>query len=320
MATPEFWTLGALTAAIVAVAQWPRPRLRWRCLLCALLLATGGVWTDVVNENGGPALDLVFFDVGQGDALLVSTPTGEHILVDTGPRSFGGGSAVEYSVLPYLKQRGIDRLNAVVVTHPDGDHLGGLPSILRTVSVGRVLHSGQQVDTDLYGRTRRLMKEHGVSERAVKRGDAFRVGNVRFQVLGPPARPLRRGIESENGRSVVLHLAYGETDLLLPGDVEATAEQDLVRTYGSQLASRVVKVPHHGSETSSTPLFVETAVDSSGKTRAVVSVGQSNRFGMPDPNVLERWRAKGASVQSTAEDGAVWLRSDGEGVWEVQWK
>ena len=320
MANPEVWTLGALTAGVVSLAQWPRPRLRWRCLLCALLLATGGVWMDVVNENGGPALDLVFFDVGQGDALLVCAPGGKHVLVDTGPRSAGGSAAVTYSVLPFLKQRGIRHLEAVVVSHPDGDHLGGLPQILRAVSVGQVLHSGQQVDTDLYERTRRLMEEHGVSERAVERGDGFRFGSARVQVLGPPAHPSRQGIESENGQSVVLHLTYGQTDVLLPGDVEADAEQDLVRTYGQQLGSRVVKVPHHGSETSSTPPFVGAAVDTSAGTRAVVSVGRSNQFGMPDEQVLARWRDAGASVRSTAEGGAVWLRSDGEDVWSVRWQ
>lgn len=320
MANPEAWTLGALTAGVVGLAQWPRPRLRWRSLLCALLLATGGVWADITSQNAGATLDLLFFDVGQGDALLVSTPSGKHVMVDTGPRSFGGSSAAAYSVLPYLKQRGINHLEVLVVTHPDSDHLGGLPSILTTVSVGRVLHSGQQVDTDLYERTRRLMKRHGIPGQAVDRGRVLRVGEARLQVLGPPAAPSKRGIDSENGRSVVLHLAYGDTDVLLPGDVEAKAERDLVRSYGEQLESRVVKVPHHGSSTSSTRPFVEAIVDSSEETRAVVSVGQSNRFGMPDEKVLERWRTSGASVRSTAGEGAVWLRSDGENVWAVQWK
>ncbi len=320
VANPDVWTIGALIAGIVGLAQWPRPRLRWRCILCVLMLGAGGVWVGIANGEGDPTLDLVFFDVGQGDALLVSTPSGQHVMVDTGPRSFGGSSAASYSVLPFLKQRGIDHLDGVVVTHPDGDHLGGLPSILKEVSVGRVIHSGQGAGTDLYAETRRLMDRLDISERAVDRGDVFAFGNARMQVLGPPAEPSRHGIESENGRSVVLHLAYGSTEVFLPGDVERSAERDLVRSYGGQLASQVVKVPHHGSETSSTPALVRACVDASERTRAVVSVGKSNRFGMPSEDVLRRWREKGAMVQSTARGGAVWLRSDGEGVWEVQWE
>jgi len=320
VANPDMWTIGALMAGIVSLAQWPRPRLRWRCILCALMLGVGGIWVGIVNGEADPTLDLVFFDVGQGDALLVSTPSGQHVMVDTGPRSFGGGSAASYSVLPFLKRRGIDHLDAVVVTHPDGDHLGGLSSILNEVSVGRVVHSGQKVDTDLYAETRELMDRLEVSEHVVNRGDVFTFGNARMQVLGPPAEPSRHGIESENGRSVVLHLAYGTTAVLLPGDVERGDERDLVRSYGQPLASDVVKVPHHGSETSSTEPFVRTSAGTSGETRAVVSVGKSNRFGMPSKEVLGRWRKEGAVVQSTARAGAVWLRSDGKDVWEVQWK
>ena len=320
LATPDAWTLGALTAGLVSIAQWPRPRLRWRCLLCSLLLAVGGMWTETVGRNAEATLDLVFFDVGQGDAVLVSTPNGYNVLVDTGPRSFGGESAAAYTVLPFLKQQAIDHLEAVVVTHPDGDHLGGFPSILREVSVDRVLHSGQQVKTDLYTETRELMNRHNISEQSVVRGDSFAFGSTQVEVLGPPSRPLQRGIQSENGRSVVLRLSYGKVDVLLPGDVEADAERDLVRSYGRQLASRVVKVPHHGSETSSTKSFVRASVDTSAETRAVVSVGRSNQFGMPDQDVLKRWRETSTFVQSTASDGAVWLRSDGKKVWEVQWE
>jgi competence protein ComEC len=320
VAEPGVWTLGALTFIVVGLAQWPRPRVRWRCLLCALALTVAGVWAGTLGRRAQPTLDVVFFDVGQGDVVLMSTPGGEHVLVDTGPRSFGGTSAAAHTVVPYLKQRGIDHLSVVVVTHPDADHLGGLPSLLRAVSVGRVLHSGQEVETDLYERSRALLEQKAVPAREVQRGDIFSVGAVRLQVLGPPARPSRHGIDSENGRSVVLHMAYGETEILLPGDIEAGAERDLIRSYSGQLGSHVVKVPHHGSETSSTSSFVQAVTDTSRETKAVVSVGRSNRFGMPDENVLSRWEEQGASVYSTADGGAVWLGSDGESVRMVDWQ
>jgi competence protein ComEC len=116
-----------------------------------------------------------------------------------------------------------------------------------------------------------------------------------------------------------LRLTYGDVRVLLPGDIEAAAERDLVRTFGSTLQSRVVKVPHHGSGSSSTEPFVAAATGSTA-TRAVVSVGQSGRFGMPDPTVLSRWASADARVRSTAHRGAVWLRTDGRTVWSVDWR
>ena len=313
------WGLGAAVLGVVALAQWSRPRVRWRCLIAALVFATAGVWVEAASRSGAPTLDVLFFDVGQGDAVLVTTPEDRRLLIDTGPRSLSGDPAASYSVLPYLRQRGVDRLDAVVITHPDADHLGGLPKILREVSVGHVYHSGQRADTDLYLQTRRLLQKRAVPTTALVRGDEISLGKgVRAEVLGPPPHPSRRGIETENGASVVLRLSYGTVDVLFPGDIEAQAEANLVRTYGSQLDSRVVKVPHHGSKTSSTSTFVRAT--STKQTSAVVSVGRSNRFGMPSSRVLSRWRSMGDTVRTTARRGAVWLRTDGREVWPVHWK
>ena len=318
---PEPWVLGALFVGTVALAQWPRPRHRWRCVVCGLLLLAGGLWTNVLSRGERPTLDVLFFDVGQGDAALVTTPDGSRLLVDTGPRSMGGAAAASYAVLPYLEARGVRHLETVVITHPDEDHLGGLPSVLDEVSVGRVFHSGQRADTDLYRDSREALRRIGTPDTSVERGDIFSIGSsVRAQVLGPPADPERHGIDGRNGQSVVLHLAYGKTDVLLPGDVEAAAERSLVRAYDEQLDARVVKVPHHGSATSSTSSFVGHVADEKRKTTAVVSVGGDNQFGMPAPEVISRWASRGARVRTTAQTGAVWLRSDGQGVWTVPWQ
>ena len=321
MANPNPWVLGALVCGSGTLAQWPRPRYRWRCAVCALFLATAGVWAGVFEPEANPTLDLLFFDVGQGDAALITTPEERRILVDTGPRSPYGGSAAASSILPFLRRRGIHRLDLVVVTHPDEDHLGGLPAILQEVDVGKVIHSGQKADTDLFRETRRMLSRLDVRSSSVQRGDVLSVGrSIRIEVLGPPVHPERWGIESENGRSVVLRVGYGRTDVLLPGDIEAAAEQALVQMYERDLGSRVVKLPHHGSETSSTSAFVHACVDSSRETHAVVSVGRENRFGMPSGDVLARWRSEEAQLHSTARTGAVWLRSDGEQIWTVHWR
>ncbi len=320
MAVADPWVLGALVAGLVALAQWPRPRNRWRWIIVGVLLTTVSVWRPTAERGAASALDVLFFDVGQGDAVLVSTPRDRHMLVDTGPHSPSGG-AVKFALLPYLERWGIERLDVVAISHSDEDHLGGLPTLLREVSVGRVVHNGRPVDTELYTKTRRLLDRKGVPQRTVRRGDTLSIDpDMRTQVLSPPRHPARRGIEGENDASVVLHLGYGEVDLLLPGDVESTAERDLVRTYGRQLESRMVKVPHHGSTTSSSPDFVRAVSETDGKSHAIVSAGRGDQYGMPSEEILARWKRHGASVHSTAQEGAVWMRTDGKEVWQVRWK
>lgn len=140
-----------------------------------------------------------------------------------------------------------------------------------------------------------------------------------MQILAPPYDENAQ-IETRNNASVVLRVSYGNVDVLLPGDVEAKAEKNLVRKYGDQLESEVVKIPHHGSSTSSTPSFVQAVSGSDGGSYAVVSVGREDQYGMPHEIVLSRWKTHGTCMHSTAENGAVWMRTDGKGVWPVSWR
>lgn len=316
MPVPNLWVLGALGAGLIALAQWPRPRLRWRWVIVGVFFVTISVWSSIAERSAAPTLDVVFFDVGQGDAALLRTPSDRHILVDAGPRS-PSSAAAEFAILPFLEQWGIRELDLVVISHSDEDHLGGLPTLLEEIKVRRVVHNDQSADTELYDQTRRLLLEKSVQHGGVDRGDVLQIGSsVQAQVLGPPRSD---PFESENDASVVLRVEYGVVDVLLPGDVEARAERDLVRSYGGNLKSEVVKVPHHGSVTSSTPAFVRSVSDS-GKTRAVVSVGDNRQYGMPAENVMQRWKAQGRNVYSTAREGAVWMRTDGKRIWRVVWK
>jgi competence protein ComEC len=140
-----------------------------------------------------------------------------------------------------------------------------------------------------------------------------------MQILAPPRDEAAR-IETRNNASVVLRVSYGEVDFLLPGDIEAGAEANLVQAYGEQLESEIVKVPHHGSSTSSTPGFVRAVSDSGKSSHAVISAGQGDQYGMPHEAVVSRWQNHGARVHSTATDGAVWIRSNGQEAWQVHWK
>jgi len=316
--TPEPMLLVATGAVLVMAAQWPRPRTRWRLAILTSACFCIWVWAPILTRESRPHLDLVFLDVGQGDAVHLATPNGRHLLVDTGPRT-RFSDAGRRILLPYFQSRGIQHLDAVVVTHPDSDHLGGLPTLLRSVSIGKVFHSGWKADTRLYAESQRLLDSLSVSHRPVQAGDTIGIdSSVGIQVLGPPVEKWP-GAFGENDASVVLRATYGDTRVLLTGDVESAAEDWLVNRYGTALASDIVKIPHHGSSTSSTGPFVAAATADRNGVVGVVPVGERNAFGFPDPSVLRRWGAAGVQVHLTSDTGAVWLRTDGQTVRRIDW-
>ena len=313
------WLLAASAAGVLVLAAWPHPRRRWRLAALTLALAAAGVWhgafqNDRPRDAGDAHLDAIFFDVGHGDAALLALPGGGRVLIDAGGRS-ATGDAAEHTLLPHLRRYGIDRLDAVVLSHPDGDHLGGVPSLLREVEVGRFVTGGDRAASALYDETHRLLDSLNVPVRQTRAGDTLRFGPfVGARVLAPTQRLVDTA--SENDASLALQLAYGQMRLLFTGDAEARTEALLAHSYGALLESDVVKVGHHSSATSSIPPFVRAAA---GKgTFAVASSGR--RFGLPNEKVLARWRKAGAVPIATAETGAVWLRSDGKSVWRVHWR
>lgn len=309
---PSTWLLLALVVALGVIAQWPRPRTRWRLCIALLGVLSTGLLTGLVRDTGEPVLEALFLDVGQGDAALLTTPDGRTLLVDAGPRSpvFDAGERI---VVPHLEYAGIDRIDVAVVTHPDSDHLGGLPAVLRHVPVNLVLHSGQASGSELFNESRRVMDSLDVSHRAVTSGDVIDLGDhVSVEVLAPPTPDDRARLDGENDASVVLRVQYGDTRILLTGDIERGGEHWLAQRYGSTLASDIVKVAHHGSLTSSTPaLLAEVTADSLRSAAAVVSAGRYNRFGHPAPEVLSRWQSRGSLVLRTDRLGAIRFETDG---------
>jgi competence protein ComEC len=246
-----------------------------------------------------PPLALTVLPVGHGDALLVSSG-GAHLLVDGGgvPDGIDPGARV---VVPYLRERGIRRLEAVALSHPHPDHALGLLTVLREVPTQRLwlpadIERGPLVDAV-------LAAAGGAQIEWLAAGDVRRLGEAVVRVLSPPADA--RGLRTVNDRSLVLHLAAAGRSVLLPGDAGAAAEGLL-----PPLESTVVKVPHHGSRTSSTPRLIST----SRAWLAVFSDGRGNRFGLPAPEVVERWRASGAQVLRTDVDGAIEVSLDASAV------
>ncbi|MEW6270549.1 MAG: MBL fold metallo-hydrolase, partial [Thermodesulfobacteriota bacterium] len=282
-------------------------RVGGRGFVLALAVALLGVGLpDELRPWLDRTLVVRFLDVGQGDATLVSLPgRGGTLLVDAGglAGSFDPGERV---VLPALRRAGVRRVRAVALSHPDFDHYGGIEAVARGVTIDEFWSSGRASDSASFAELMRVLGDGGVRTRTLARGDAPGPpeDGAEVRILNPP--PAAHGL-SENDASLVVRVAFGATRLLLTGDVEAAAEAALSARRDA-VAATVLKVPHHGSRTSSSRALVAA----SRPALAVALLGWRNRFGFPAPAVRDRYAAFGAAWRETARDGEIVLRSDGQ--------
>ena len=260
------------------------------------------------RANGRLRVD--FLDVGQGDAALVTMPNGTTLLVDGGGRpSFPTANTTESTrsigetvVSEYLWWRGLSEVDYIVATHADADHIDGLNDILRNFTVRAALVARTPADDPEYAKFSATLRETRTHVEMIQAGDTIRFGSVEVNVLWPRAG----GETSANNDSVVLRIRFGERSILLTGDIEKAAEQELVASQ-QQLHVDIVKTPHHGSKTSSTQPFVLATKPEF----AIISVGQHSMFGHPHKEVVERWQANGATVLTTGERGTITITTDG---------
>jgi competence protein ComEC len=243
--------------------------------------------------SGPGDLRITILDVGQGDAILVTTPNGERVVVDGGPSGIVLARELG-EVLPHWQRE----IAAVVLTHPDADHVGGLPALLRRFEVGRVYDNGEERDTEIFAH----FEELAGTRHALRRGEVFEVDGVRFETLWPVAGPLEG---PRNAASVVLRVTYGDAVILLTGDIEETAQRALMAT--GAVGAHVVKVPHHGAATNADGFFPAT-----GASVTVISAGEGNRYGHPADRTLHD--LAGRAVLRTDRNGRVTIVSDGASI------
>lgn len=267
----------------------------------ALVLRSGQAIVTALE----PVLEVRFLDVGQGDAILVRLPGGDAtVLVDGG----GLGGAVdpgERVVVPVLRRSGVTRVDAVALTHPHFDHYGGLAAVVNTMPVREFWSSGRVAGQETFRALLATLEAHGIGRRTLFAGE--RPLSVAASALRAihPAASLRDA--SDNDASLALRVVYGASRVLLTGDLQAPGEAALLRS-SPDVTATVVKVPHHGSRTSSTRALVAGAQP----VVAVASLGRNNRFHFPAREVRERWRRAGARWLATGDAGEVAVRSDGQ--------
>jgi competence protein ComEC len=311
--TPLLWQSAAfcalLAAAIVLArgGRWRR-RLAWAALLAAALAAVA----PRPIQHPHNALLVEAIDVGQGDSLLLITPDGKTLLIDGG--GFGGGPRQapqdfdigEEVVSPALWSRGIRHLDAVALSHAHSDHMGGLPAVLRNFHPDE-LWVGNNPRVGAYNALLDEAAGLHVRLRSLRAGDAFSFGRTQVGVLAPfPG--YQPGLEPSNNDSLVLHVAYGATSVLLEGDAEGPVEQAMLAEPGLQ--STLLKVGHHGSVTSTHPEFLARVAPQ----WAVISCGLRNRYGHPRKEILDELQAARIRTFLTSSNGASCFLLDGKAV------
>ncbi len=241
-------------------------------------------------------VNLLFLSVGQGDACLVAFPAGERIMIDTGPFESRD------HLVDQLHGLGVDKLDAVYVTHSHADHTGNLLTLVRRFDVPRVYYGGSESD---YGDLLKKVRRRGVRCAPLQAGDNVSYGEAVLTVLSPLTD---RVYDDENDRSAVLRLAYGDTAALFMGDATMqTEEYMLFRYHRTELAADVLKVGHHGSASSSSLRFLKVV----SPALSVISVGQYNEYGHPSAEALLRLKLTGTRVLRTDQVPAVQITLDG---------
>ena len=294
-------------------ANWRSPQAakvsRSMWLLVPAAFFASLAWSQALTRED--RLHVVFFDVGQGDAIFIETPGGRQMVVD------GGADPLLMTRLLGERMRFSDRhLDIVAATHPNSDHIGGLVQVLERYDVGAVLERRIEYESATYQAWEKAVREEEAGGATVIEARAGQVialdRDVLVEVLGPPSELLRGAASDADNASLVLRLVYGEVSMLLTGDIFAEEERALV-ARGAVVDSDVLKVPHHGSDSSSTPVFLNAVSPAAG----VISVGEGNRYGHPHAEVLERLRefVDDGMLFMTAERGSVEFISDGETLW-----
>ena len=310
---PPVWTILAYDVALAIAAYCianGRPR---RAILAIAAASSLCLWPPRLPDRD---LTITAIDVGQADALLVRTPAGHAYLVDAGGRLESGAdqgatssseAIGERIVVPFLIRQGVHHLDAVLLSHPHGDHAGGVAPVLRMLGASGLADSGQSYPGRAYHDALDVAREKQIPLLEPRGGDVWRTDDgVTFRFYGPTP-PYITGSRSDiNSNSLVFRLEYGTFRMLFTGDAGAETEARLLAS-GDDLRAEILKVGHHGSAYGSTPAFVRAV----SPHVALVSVGRHNLFGHPSAQTIATLEAAGARVYRTDGDGALTVTSDG---------
>jgi competence protein ComEC len=259
-------------------------------------------------DEGGPRgasstnATVSFIDVGEGDSILIQTPDNKSVLMDAGPENASA------RIVSYLNARNITTLDALIITHPDADHIAAADEVLEALAVKAVFHSGYVKDTASYREFINATNAEGCpvyTDAQVHVGDMLNLSaNITFQVLNIDSHAA-----TVNDASIVLKMVDGSVGFMFTGDASSDVESKIIAYHAYNLTSQILKVGHHGSSTSTSDAWL-SAVDPS---IVAISVGAGNTYGHPSPSLLDLLSAHHATIYRTDLNGTVTITTNGVG-------
>ncbi|RKQ31385.1 ComEC/Rec2 family competence protein [Oceanobacillus halophilus] len=242
-----------------------------------------------------PDMDVHFIDVGQGDSILIETPSGKTILIDGGPPEAGD------KVVNYLKDKEIREIDLLIATHPDFDHIGGLVKVMKSIEVKQILDTGKVHLTRSFAKYVSEIRKQKIPTKIAKKNQRIRIDReLRIKVLNS-----QNDNNSNNESSIVLKISYDDIDFLLMGDVKMEQERSLMEKY--DISADIIKVAHHGSDTSTSLAFLEYVKPQI----AILTYRVGNDYGHPVERVIENLERIDANIYSTAAYGDVVIKTNG---------
>ena len=245
-------------------------------------------------------LSVKVLDIGQGDAILIQAD-GQTVLVDT------GDVGTRDKLITLLKKENLTTIDKVIITHPHADHLGGMPEVMENFKIGKIYDSGKTATTALYKKYLTGVSKKKIPFEMATPGSEIAISkDIKLKILAPDKSLLTDTDTNES--SIVAKLVYDQFSMMLTGDAEKESESIMVRKFGKELKSNVLKAAHHGSNSSSSPEFLRAVAPEA----VVISLAAGNDFHHPHPSTIEKYKKANMKIFRTDTDGTVQITSDGK--------
>lgn len=266
------------------------------------------IWFLILSLSTSKAeknLVIYFLNVKQADSAFIITPNNRTMLIDAGITidNFDTGEEI---VIPFIEKLKVKEIDVMIASHPHMDHVGGLISVMRKIKTNTVLDSGFPYPSSVYHEFLSMIAENNINYKVVRGKSKLYIDPDLTIIIFHPPKELK--FKDANNNSIVMKITYGKISILFTGDLELEGEKEVVKKYGSELESQILKSPHHGSSTSSSPIFLKTVKPEV----VIISCGKNNLYGHPHDEVIKRYKSFRIKIYRTDINGTIQLITNGK--------